>query len=251
MRTTIVAVLVGVSVAIVAADELKVMSAGAVEPGLVKLIEQFKRSSGHAVQVEFGTGPQLTSRVQGGQMADVLIAPSAVMDQAVAAGKVNASTRKPVGRVGVGVAVRRGLATTPDVSTPDRLKAALLGADAVVFTRGSSGQYIDKMLTELGVAGAIAAKIVRAENGEALIERLIEGKGNDIGFGAISEIRQFEPKGVRLVAPLPNALQNFTAYDAAVMTATHTPKSAAEFVQFLATPAARTTFSAVGVQAPE
>jgi molybdate transport system substrate-binding protein len=131
------------------------------------------------------------------------------------------------------------------------LKAALLGADAVVFTRGSSGQYIDKMLTELGVAGTIAAKIVRAENGEALIERLIEGKGNDIGFGAISEIRQFEPKGVRLVAPLPNALQNFTAYDAAAMTSTHTPKSAAEFVQFLATPAARTTFSAVGVQAPQ
>ena len=107
------------------------------------------------------------------------------------------------------------------------------------------------MLAELGVAAAIASKIVRADDGEGLIERLIEGKGNEIGFGAISEIRQFEPKGVRLVAPLPNAVQNFTAYEAAVMAATRSPEAAAEFVRFIATPTARTTFAEVGVQAPE
>jgi len=110
MRTIIVAVLVGVSVASVAADELRVTSAGAVEPGLVRLIEQFKRSSRHTVQVEFGTGPQLTARLESGQIGDVLIAPAAVMDQAVTARKVNSSTRTPVGRVGVGIVVRRGAA---------------------------------------------------------------------------------------------------------------------------------------------
>ncbi len=251
MRRAIVAIFVAVSVvASLAADELKVMSAGAVEPGLVKLIEQFKRSSGHAVQVEFGSGPQLTTRLAAGQSGDVLIAPKAVMDQAIADRRVDLRTRTTVGRVGVGIVVRRG-AASPDVSTPDRLRTALLGADAVMFTRGSSGQYIERLLTELGVAAAIASKIVRAEDGEALIQRVIEGKGNEIGFGAISEIRQFEPKGVRLVAPLPNAVQNFTAYQAAVMAATRAPEAAAEFVRFIATPAARTTFAAVGVQAPE
>jgi molybdate transport system substrate-binding protein len=250
MRTTILAMLVGLTPAIAAADDLRVMSAGAVEPGLVRLIEQFKQSSGHTVQVQFGSAPQLTARLSDSQAGDVLIAPRAVMDQAVAAGKVAAQTRTAVGRVGVGVAVRRG-AAAPDVATVDSLRTALRGADALVFTRGSSGQYVERLLTKLGVAADVASRIVRVDDGEHLIQRLIEGTGNDIGLGAISEIRQFEPKGVRLVAPLPDAVQNFTIYEAAVMSAARTPQSAARFVRFISTADARAAFAAVGVNPPE
>ena len=162
MRTTIVAILVGVSAAAAEADELRLMSAGAVEPGLVRLIEQFTRSSGHTVQVQFGTGPQLTTRLGAGQTGDVLIAPTAVMDQAVADRTVTVPTRTTVGRVGVGIVVRSGV-TAPDVSTVDRLRNALLGADAVVYNRGSSGLYIERLLTQIGVANQIASKTVRGE----------------------------------------------------------------------------------------
>jgi molybdate transport system substrate-binding protein len=248
MRTTVLAIVVAITAASAAADDLRVMSAGAVEPGLVRLVEQFKLDTGHTVQVQFGSAPQLTSRLAAGQPGDVLIAPTAVMDQAVASRTVQAPTRTPVGRVGVGVAVRRG-AAVPDVSTVDRLKSALVAADAVVFTRGSSGQYVEKMLAKIGVAESIASKIVRAEDGEALIARLVGGKGNDIGLGAITEIRQYEPKGVMLVAPLVDRVQNFTVYEAAVMTAARTPQSAARFVGFITTPEARKTLAAVGVQA--
>jgi molybdate transport system substrate-binding protein len=247
MRTATLAIVVAITAAGAAADDLRVMSAGAVEPGLVKLIEQFKLDTGHTVQVQFGSAPQLTTRLTAGQAADVLIAPTAVMDQAVAARNVHAPTRVAVGRVGVGVVVRRGV-PLPDVSTVDRLKRALLGADAVVFTRGSSGQYVDRLLTKIGIAGDIASKIVRADDGEAMIERLIHGKGNDIGLGAITEIRQFEPKGVTLVAPLVDTVQNFTVYEAAVLTGARTPQSAARFVTFITTPEARKVLASVGVQ---
>jgi molybdate transport system substrate-binding protein len=249
MRTTVLAIVVAIIAVSAAADDLRVMSAGAVEPGLVKLIEQFKQETGHTVQVQFGSAPQLTTRLAAGQAGDVLIAPTAVMDQAVTARNVHAPTRTAVGRVGVGVAVRRG-ASVPDVSTVDRLKSALLAADAVIFTRGSSGQYVERMLAKIGVADGIASKIVRADDGEGLIARLVEGKGNDIGLGAITEIRQFEPKGVMLVAPLVDAVQNFTVYEAAVLTGARTPQSAARFVRFITTPEARTVLAAVGVQAP-
>jgi len=249
MRTTVLAIVVAIIAASAAADDLRVMSAGAVEPGLVTLVQQFKQETGHTVQVQFGSAPQLTTRLAAGQAGDVLIAPTAVMDQAVTARNVHAPTRTAVGRVGVGVAVRRG-APVPDVSTVDRLKSALLAADAVIFTRGSSGQYVERMLAKIGVADGIASKIVRADDGEGLIARLVEGKGNDIGLGAITEIRQFEPKGVMLVAPLVDAVQNFTVYEAAVMTAAGTPQSAARFVRFITTPEARTVLAAVGVQAP-
>ncbi len=107
------------------------------------------------------------------------------------------------------------------------------------------------MLTKLGVADRIASKIVRADDGEGLIERVITGTGNEIGFGALTEIKLFEPKGVTLVAPLPDAVQNFTVYEAAVMTASRTPGSAARFVQFISSAEARTVFAAVGVQTSE
>src|ERR671918_741103 len=103
MRTTILAIVLGITAASAAADDLRVMSAGAVDPG-------------HTVQVQFGSAPQLTARLGSGQPGDVLIAPVAVMDQAVAARHVHAPTRSAVGRVGVGVAVRRGV-PVPDVST--------------------------------------------------------------------------------------------------------------------------------------
>jgi molybdate transport system substrate-binding protein len=250
MRMTIVGLIVAAGGAAAAADEIRLMSAGAVEPGLVRLIGQFTRSSGHTVQVQFGTGPQLTSRLAAGQAGDVLIAPRAVMDEAVRQRKADAATRTSIGRVGVGVVVRSGV-PPPDISTPDRLRAALLAAEAVVYNRGSSGLYIEQMLGRLGVAGQVAAKTVRVENGEAVFERIIGGKGNEVGFGAITEIRLFEPKGLRLVAPLPGDLQNFTAYDAAVMPGARAPDAAAAFIRYLTTADARNVFASAGVQAPE
>jgi molybdate transport system substrate-binding protein len=250
MRTTIAAICFVVAAASVAADEIKLMSAGAVEPGLVLVVEQFRRSSRHTVQVEFGTGPQLTARMAAGQTGDVLIAPRATMDDAAAKGKVERSTRKPVGRVGVGVVARTG-GPTPDVSSADSLRTSLLAADAVVFNRGSTGVYVEQLLKKLGVADQIAGKIVRLDNGDAVMRRLIGGSGNEFGFGAITEIRLFESKGARLVAPLPAAVQNFTDYDVAVMTGTRTPQAAAEFVRFITTDAARAVFAGAGVQASE
>ncbi len=48
----------------VAAD-VKVLSAGAVEPGLLRAAEQFERASGNEIKVQFNTAPQLTKRMAG------------------------------------------------------------------------------------------------------------------------------------------------------------------------------------------
>src|SRR5215467_13556201 len=72
------------------AAEIKVFSAGAVEPGLVRAIEAFQHASGNSVKVEFNTAPQLAKRLAAGDVADVLIAPPAALDQHVKDGKVAA-----------------------------------------------------------------------------------------------------------------------------------------------------------------
>jgi molybdate transport system substrate-binding protein len=229
------------------AAEIKVFSAGAVEPGLKRAIEAFKRTSGDTVTVEFNTAPQLASRLAAGDVADVLIAPPAALDQQTKDGKVAADGRVVVGKVGAGVVMRADL-TAPDVTTTAAFKQAVLAADSVVYNTASTGLYIEKLFERLGIAGDIKAKTTRYPNGERVMEHLIHGKGNEIGFGAITEIKLFEPRGLKLVGPLPAEVQNYTTYGAALMTGAPSPQAAKAFLAFLASPEAKQAFAAGGVE---
>jgi molybdate transport system substrate-binding protein len=229
------------------AAEIKVFSAGAVEPGLKRAIEAFKRTSGDTVTVEFNTAPQLASRLAAGDVADVLIAPPAALDQQTKDGKVAADGRVVVGKVGAGVVMRAGL-PAPDVTTTAAFKQAVLAADSVVYNTASTGLYLEKLFERLGIAGDIKAKTTRYPNGERVMEHLIHGQGNEIGFGAITEIKLFEPKGLKLVGPLPAEVQNYTTYGAALMTGAPSPQAAKAFLTFLGSSDAKQAFAAAGVE---
>lgn len=233
--------------AMAGAEELQVMSAGAVEPGLVAAARAFERSSGHRVVVRFGTGPQLAARLEARESADVLIAPAGVMDAAVTSRAVDVTTRRSIGRVGVGVVVRAD-AASPNIASPAALKEAIGAASSVVFNRASTGQYVERLLVQLGMADVVAPKAVRVDTGEAVIERIAAGRGNEIGFGATTEIRMLESKGVRLVGALPPLVQNFTVYDAGIMAVASARASAAAFLEFLTGASARSILSLNGVE---
>jgi len=47
-----------------------------------------------------------------------------------------------------------------------------------------------------------------------------------IGFTMVSEIKLMEPEGATLVGPLPAAVQNYTTYTAAAMSAARNPAGA-------------------------
>src|SRR5262252_4872705 len=229
------------------AAEIKVFSAGAVEPGLVRAIEAFKRASGDTVKVEFNTAPQLAKRLADGDVADVLIAPPGALDAQIKDGKVVAEGRVTVGRVGAGVVTRKD-APSPDIATTEAFKQTVLGADSIVYNTASTGLYLEKLFERLGIADAIKAKTTRYPNGERVMEHLMHGKGNEIGFGAITEIKLFEPKGLKLVGPLPADVQNYTTYAAALMTGAPSPQAAKAFIAFLGSAEAKQAFAAGGVE---
>jgi molybdate transport system substrate-binding protein len=224
--------------------EIKVLSAGAVEPGLVKLADQFRRDTGNRVKIQFGTAPQLAKRLADGESADVLIAPPSVVEAQVKTGKIAAEGRVIVGRVGVGVTVRAD-APSPDIATLDAFKLTLLNADSIVYNQASTGLYLEKLFDLMGIAEQLKAKTTRYANGAQVLEHVIGGKGNEIGFGAITEIRLFEPRGLRFVGPLPAQIQNYTTYAAGVMN--DAQDAATDFVRYLASPAAKQTFAAAGI----
>lgn len=229
------------------AADIKVLSAGAVEPGLHAFAEQVKRDMGHELNILFNTAPQIAKRLAAGEVYDILISPPAAIEQAIKDGKVIAETRVPVGRVGAGIIVRSG-AAAPNVATVDALKQALLNADSVVYNTASTGLYLDKLFGKFGILDQLKTKTTRYPNGASVMEHVIKGKGNEIGFGAITEIRMYEPKGLKLAGPLPAEVQNYTSYDAAVMAGAASADAARAVLRQLATPAARAVFDAKGIE---
>jgi molybdate transport system substrate-binding protein len=227
------------------AAEIRVLSAGAVEPGLVAAAEAFKKAGGLAVRITYATAPMLRKRVGEGESADVVIAPPAVLDEFAKAGKV-ARERVVVGRVGVGVAVRAG-APVPDISSTEALKRSILEAESIVFNRASTGLYVERLLGRLGIAEQVQSKSARYPDGASVMEHLLRGKGREVGFGASTEIVLYRDKGLRLVGPLPTEVQNYTSYAASPMTAAPNASGAQSFMRYLATPEAKALFVANGV----
>ena len=231
------------------AAEIKVLSAGAVEPAIEAFAHQFKRDTGHDLKIIFNTAPQIAKRLASGEVYDILISPPAVVDQAIKDGKAIAEGRVRVGRVGGGIHVRSN-APSPNIATAEALKQTVLAADSVVYNTASTGLYLDKLFAGMSILEQIKPKSTRYANGASVLEHVIKGKGNEIGFGAITEIKLYEGKGLRYVGPLPAEIQNYTSYDAAMMTGgtAATEDLAREVLKHMATPASKAIFVKAGVE---
>jgi molybdate transport system substrate-binding protein len=229
------------------AAQISVLSAGAIEPGIRPALAAFEKASGHSVTLTFATAPQIRQRIEAGAVVDMLIAPPAVLDELEQAGKIGAdrTQRVPIGRVGLGVAVRPG-AALPDISNADALKRAVLEADSLVFNRASTGLYFEALLKKMGIDAEALPKSTRYADGASVMEHVLHGKGREIGFGAITEIVLLRGKGLQLVGPLPPELQNFTAYMATSMKAQPTGETQA-LLQHLASPAMQAAYRAAGI----
>ncbi|MCG2802267.1 MAG: hypothetical protein L6311_09240, partial [Cellulomonas sp.] len=112
-----------------------------------------------------------------------------------------------------------------------------------VFAGGENG-YVGKLLT-IAVGQSLSLQYHREKDetlvilsGAAVLEHVIKGKGNEIGFGAITEIKLYEAKGLKFVGPLPAEIQNYTSYEAVMMTGATSVDAARAVLRYLATPAA-------------
>jgi molybdate transport system substrate-binding protein len=229
------------------ATEIKVLSAGAVQPGMVKVIDSFRRETGHGVKVTFATAPSILKRLSDPNVADVIIAPPAVLDEWVKAGKAASTNRVTVGRIGVGVMVRDG-APLPKIGTVDDFKQSLLSAQAIVYNQASTGIYLEKLFDRLGIAASLKTKTTRYPDAAAVLSHVGRGKGNEIGLGAVTVIIESASKGLKFVGPLPAEIQNYTTYTAMVVADSVVPDAAQDFVRYLTGPASRKAFAAAGIE---
>jgi molybdate transport system substrate-binding protein len=243
--------IIAISVALLAfpgiasSAELKVISAGAVRSVIAGMIDDHARQTGHTFDFTIGSTGQLREVIASGKPADLIIASASLMDELEKTGKMTPGSRVDLGRVGMGVVVRDG-AAVPDVSTPEALKQALVAAKSIAYTDpklgGVSYLHLMKMARGFGIADAVTSKGVPATGGNDAVAKVAAGQA-ELAVVLISEIHH---KGAKLVAPLPEALQLWSVYCAAVPASSTEPAHARALIAALTAPAMRERWTAAG-----
>jgi molybdate transport system substrate-binding protein len=225
---------------------INVLSAGAVQPGMVKIVEAFQRETSQNVTMTFATAPAILNRMGQANVPDVVIAPLPVLDAWVKTGKAASGDRVTVGRIGVGVMVREG-SPLPDITTTDAFKEALLRAASVVYNQASTGTYLEKLFERLGITKQLEEKTTCYPDAAGVLHHIAKGRNNEIGLGATTVIIEAKNKGLKFVGPLPPEIQNYTTYAAAVGKGS-AREPARQFVRYLTSDAAKKTLAAAGIE---
>jgi molybdate transport system substrate-binding protein len=231
------------------AAEVRVLTAGAMKSVVLEMAPDFEKQTGHKVLVANDTAGGLKKRISGGEAVDVAIITPRIVDELIAEGKLAEGSRVDLAKVGIGVAVKAG-APLPDIATVESLKHALVAAKAVAYldpkSGGSSGIYFDGLLDRLGIAGDVRPK-ARLKAGGYVAELVASGEA-DLAVHQISEI--VPVKGVTLVGPLPQEVQNYTTYTASLGAATLNATAARALIETLAGPATLPVLKSRGMEKP-
>jgi molybdate transport system substrate-binding protein len=214
--------------------ELNILSGGAAQ-GVVKALQPaFESQVGAQLNGTFGAVGLMKEKLLAGAPCDVLILTAALIDELTAAGHAVAGTAVAMGRVKTGVAVQAG-APTPDVSSPDALKACLLQARGIYFPdpeRATAGIHFVNVLRKLGIYEQVESLLRPFPNGATAMQNLAQSADKGlVGCTQVTEIL-YTPK-VTLVGPLPKEFELATVYSAAVCARSAHPDAARELVNRL------------------
>jgi molybdate transport system substrate-binding protein len=227
-----------------AAGEITIFSGGAVKSALVEAASIFEKQKGAKITIEFHPMGPLTKKLAEGSVPDIVILTREVMDEEEKKPVLAGQPQTEVGRVAIGVAVGEN-APAPDISTPDAFRNALLSAKSIVYidpARGTSGKHLAGVFDRLGIADALKPKTTLGSGGY-VVEPV--GRGEiELGIHQITEI--LPVKGVKLVGPLPVALQKETVYVGAVTASARNPADSQAFLAYLRTPEAQSLFAERG-----
>jgi len=227
------------------APAVHVLASNGVQGSLNELIPQCERAIGHPMTVEFDTTATIKPKIEGGEAFDFTVLTADAVDALIKEGKVVASSRTGVARVGIGVGIRAG-AAKPDVSTPEALKKTLLNAKSITYAAaGASRPAIDKMLRQMDISDALQSKTLLLPGAAETAAAVANGKA-DILLTLISEI--VSAKGLALAGPLPGAFQTYIAFAAGVSANAKNADAATAAIQFLTGPKTVLVYKAKGME---
>ena len=223
------------SAALAQPAEITIFTPGVVyNSGIQDLAASYTKETGVKVTVKAeGMGRLVNDVKTGTPIADIVVAPISFMDGMEAEGSVVPGSAADIGRVYVGLAVKKG-ASHPDISTPQKLGAALKAGGVVMYSNPAGGsmeaRIIDDMLHQYPYFQGVKTKIsTKGEGGEALVK----GEG-DMALQLICEVLN-HPE-LELVGIVPPELHAYIDTQVAVSARSSQVDAAKAFIAYMLRP---------------
>ena len=211
------------------------VAAGAVRGILGGMIDDYSKQSGLKFNLTVGPTGQLRAAIASGPPVDLVIVSAPLMAEMEKSGKITPGSRIDLGRVGLGLVVREGT-PSPDISTPEAVKAALIKAKSIAYTDpklgGTSVEQLMKFAESFGIKDEVVRKGLISTGGNDAAAKVADGQA-DIAIVPITDIHS---KDAKLVGPLPEPIQLWTVYSAAIPTSSADPQAARAFVAAMTAP---------------
>jgi molybdate transport system substrate-binding protein len=230
------------------AETVKIYAAAVVKTPLTAIAAEYERKTGNIVALVFDTAGATEQRFRADGEAALLITTVPLIRNAESAGALRDGTSVLLGSTVAGVAVTPK-SPKPDVSSPEKLKAALIAAKRIAVSdpaRGATvGTHFMKVIEALGVKDEVLRKTTFANDGVETMRLVVEGKA-DIGVSQSSEIVQASPDA--MAGPFPKEFA--LATDFSLWHRNAMSPAVKDFVAVLTGPEGRGKLAADGVLPP-
>ena len=224
------------------AAEVRVLSSYAMREVMIDVMPKFAHATGHKFAIKIERPRLMEELIHDGETADVVIASGDL----VAKGKIVPGSAIPVARGFLGVAVRKG-APSPDISTPDAVKRALLAAKSISYNfDGASFVHLTKVLERWGITDEMKRKTILGATPPRRVGTLVANGEAEIGLHAIALLIGIP--GIDIIGSLPDDLQTDSVGEwAAIMAGAKDVAAAKALIDFLRTPATVAVIKAKGM----
>ena len=243
-----IAAAVSLAVATAQGAEVRVFVGGAMTETITMIGNEYAKTSGHKLDIVSDTTGALINKLKGGEKADVIVVTEAAVDALQKEGALVQGSRTPLVRALVGVAVKVG-ATSPNITTVDAFKQALLAAKTVSYVDpkagGTSGTYFEGLVARMGIAEQIKAKTVYRSQGAGVADAVATGAA-ELGITFIAELSP--NKGVKIAGPLPNEIQLPTNYVAGILGVSANQDAARGYIAAMKSAKGEAIFKGAGLE---
>jgi molybdate transport system substrate-binding protein len=196
------------------------------------------------IDADFAPTLALLDRLRDGEDTDVVVVTRQALDDLAEAGIVVADSRTDLARSFVGIAVKAG-ADHPDIATESALRATLLGARSVAYSRiGASGIFFAQLIERMGIASDVNTRARIIPSG--LTAELLLGGEADLAVQQLSELKLVT--GAEIVGPLPFPLQSPVVFSAGRLMASKRVVQSDRVLRYLASAAVATVLREAGLE---
>ena len=223
---------------------LKVLTSGGFAAPLAKVLPEFEKSSGIAVEVARGAsqgpGPTtIAAQLRAGASTDMVIMSREGLNDLIGEGRIVPHSDIDLASTPLALSVHAG-APKPDIHDLAALRQTLLSAKSVTFPASTSGTFLTQTLCpRLGIADQM-----RVKSSNAGVAALTKG---DVEIAIQPESELLGAAGTDFVGPLPAQAHFTSVFSTALVAGSANQAAARQLIDFLASGRAAAAMQASGM----